>query len=48
MVALILIELVALPAERRRGRHNRRVDKRKVSGFKTKARAAPPSSQVFR
>ena len=48
MVALILIEIVAVPAERSRGRHNPRVVKRKVSGFKTKARAAPASSRVFR
>jgi hypothetical protein len=48
MVALILIEIVALPAERSRGRHNPRVVKRKMSSFPTKARAAPPSRQVFR
>ena len=48
MVALILIEIVALPAERSRGRHNPRVVKRKMSGFKTKARAAPAPRRVFR
>jgi hypothetical protein len=48
MVALILIESLAVPAERGRGRHNPRVVKRKMSGFKTKARAAPASSRVFR
>jgi hypothetical protein len=48
MVELILIEIVAVPAERSRGRHNPRVVKRKMSGFKTKARAAPASSRVFR
>ncbi len=48
MVALILIEIVAVPAERGRGRHNPRVVKRKMSGFKTKARAAPASGRVFR
>ncbi len=48
MVELILIEIVALPAERSRGRHNPRVVKRKMSGFPTKARAAPASSRVFR
>ena len=48
MVALILIEIVAVPAERSRGRHNRRVVKRKMSGFMTKARAAPVPRRVFR
>lgn len=48
MVELILIEIVALPAERSRGRHNPRVVKRKMSSFPTKARAAPPLRQVFR
>ena len=48
MVALILIEIVAVPAERSRGRHNPRVVKRKMSGYKTKARAAPASGRVFR
>jgi hypothetical protein len=38
---LILLEILALPAERSRGRHNPRVVKRKMSGFPTKARAAP-------
>ena len=48
MVELILIEIVAVPAECSRGRHNPRVVKRKMSGFKTKARAAPASGRVFR
>jgi hypothetical protein len=48
MHELILIEIVAVPAERSRGRHNPRVVKRKMSGFKTKARAAPASGRVFR
>ena len=48
MVELILIEIVAVPTERSRGRHNPRVVKRKMRGFKTKARAAPASSRVFR
>ena len=48
MRELILIEIIALPAERSRGRHNPRVVKRKMSGFPTKARAAPPPRQVFR
>ena len=48
MHELILIEILAVPAERSRGRHNPRVVKRKMSGFKTKARAAPASGRVFR
>ena len=48
MHELILIEIVAVPAERSRGRHNPRVVKRKMSSFPTKARAAPPPSRVFR
>jgi len=46
---LVLLEILALPAERSRGRHNPRVIKRKMSGFPTKARAAPgpPPSQRF-
>ena len=50
MHELVLIEILALPAERSRGRHNPRVVKRKMSGFPTKARAAPgppPPSQRF-
>jgi hypothetical protein len=45
MVELLLIEVTALPAERSRGRHNPRVVKRKMSGFPTKARAAPAPSR---
>jgi hypothetical protein len=45
MVDLILREIVSLPAERSRGRHNPRAVKRKVSNFPTKARAAPSSTQ---
>jgi hypothetical protein len=45
MRELILIEIIALPAERSRGRHNPRVVKREMSGFPTKARAAPPPRQ---
>ena len=41
MTECVLIELIALPAEQSRGRHNPRVVKRKMSGFPTKARAAP-------
>ena len=48
MHELILIEIIAMPAARSRGRHNPRVVKRKMSSFPTKARAAPPSGQVFR
>ena len=48
MRELILLEILAAPAERSRGRHNPRVVKRKMSSFPTKARAAPPSGRVFR
>jgi hypothetical protein len=48
MHELILIELLAVPAERSRGRHHPRAVKRKMSGFKTKARAAPAPGRVFR
>jgi hypothetical protein len=41
MIALLLIEILAMPAEQSRGRHNSRVVKRKMSNFPTKARAAP-------
>ena len=47
MVELILIEIVAVPAERSRGRHNPRAVKRKMSGFPTKARAAPAPRPVY-
>jgi hypothetical protein len=49
MHELILIEIIAVPAERSRGRHNPRVVKRKMSIFPTKARAAPgpPAQQRF-
>jgi hypothetical protein len=33
MYELILIEIIAVPAERSRGRHNPRVVKRKMSSF---------------
>jgi hypothetical protein len=50
MHELVLIEIIALPAERSRGRHTPRVVKRKMSSFPTKARAAPgpPSCRRFR
>jgi hypothetical protein len=48
MVKWILIEILAEPAERSRGRHNPRVVKRKMSNFPTKSRstasAAPSRS----
>src|SRR3954467_12502081 len=44
---LILIEIIAVPAEQSRGRHNPRVVKRKMSSFPTKARAAPSARQVI-
>jgi hypothetical protein len=50
MRELVLIEILAWPAERRRGRHNPRVVKRKMSNFPTKARTAaePSPRRVFR
>jgi hypothetical protein len=45
MVDLILLEIVSVPAERSRGRHNPRAVKRKMSNFPTKSRAAPSSTQ---
>jgi hypothetical protein len=45
MVELILLEIVSVPAERSRGRHNPRAVKRKMSNFPTKSRAAPSSIQ---
>ncbi|HVI36860.1 MAG TPA: hypothetical protein VM684_11565, partial [Gaiellales bacterium] len=47
MVELILIEIMAVPAERSRGKHRPRVVKRKMSSFPTKSRAAPVPRQVF-
>jgi hypothetical protein len=40
MTELILIEILAVPAERSRGRHNPRVVKRRMSSFPTKSRSA--------
>src|SRR4051812_11416422 len=48
MVELIRLEIVAVPAEQSRGRHNPRVVKRKMSSFPTKARAVASSRPVFR
>jgi hypothetical protein len=45
---LVLVEIIAVPAERSRGRHNPRVVKRKMSNFPTKARAAPTPSPCRR
>ena len=47
MVELILIEILAVPAERSRGKHRPRVVKRKMSSFPTKSRAIPVPRQVF-
>jgi hypothetical protein len=44
MTECILFEILAMPAERSRGRHNPRVVKRKMSNFPTKTRAAWPPS----
>ena len=41
------LTILAVPAEQSRGRHNPRVVKRKMSGFPTKARAAPAARQVI-
>jgi hypothetical protein len=48
MVELILLEIIAVPAERSRGRRHPRVVKRKMSSFPTKSRASPSSRQVLR
>jgi hypothetical protein len=47
MVELILIEILAVPAERSRGKHRPRVVKRKMSSFPTNSRAVPVPRQVF-
>jgi len=41
MVEAILVEIVARPADRSRGRHNPRAVKRKISRFPTRSRAQP-------
>ena len=46
MVKWILIEILAVPAERSRGRHNPRVVKRKMSNFPTKSRSAARAAPV--
>ena len=50
MTEVILIEIVAVPAERSRGRHKPRVVKRKMSNFPTRSRCAASAapSQRFR
>jgi hypothetical protein len=48
MLAVVLIEIRSVPAERSRGRHNPRVVKRKMSGFPTRSRAAPACGDRFR
>jgi hypothetical protein len=47
MLAVVLIEIRSVPAERSRGRHNPRVVKRKMSGFPTRSRAAPACGGRF-
>src|SRR3954468_16935739 len=48
MTEVILIEIVAVPAERSRGRHNPRVVKRKMSNFPTKSHSAASAAQPQR
>jgi hypothetical protein len=48
MIELVLVEILAVPAEPSRGRHNPRVVKRKMSNFPTKARAAPAPRRIVR
>ena len=48
MLAVVLVEIRSVPAERSRGRHNPRVVKRKMSGFPTRSRAAPACGDRFR
>ena len=45
MQQTVLIEILAVPAEQSRGRHNPRAVKRKMSSFPTKGRAAPGARQ---
>ena len=47
MLAVVLVEIRSVPAERSRGRHNPRVVKRKMSGFPTRSRAAPACGDRF-
>ena len=48
MTEVILIEIVAVPAERSRGRHNPRVVKRKMNNFPSRCAASAAPSQRFR
>src|SRR3954454_11020457 len=48
MTKLILIEILAVPAERSRGRHNPRVVKRKMSNISTKSRSAASAAPSLR
>jgi hypothetical protein len=48
MTELILIEILAVPAERSRGRHNPRVVKRKMSNFPTKSHCATSTAPCLR
>jgi hypothetical protein len=48
MTEVILIEIVAVPAERSRGRHNPRVVKRKMSNFPTRSRSAASAAPAQR
>ena len=47
MQQLVLIEILAVPAEQSRGRHNPRAVKRKMSSFPTRSRAAPACGDRF-
>jgi hypothetical protein len=47
MQQVVLIEILAVPAEQSRGRHNPRAVKRKMSSFPTKARAVPGPRQAL-
>ena len=46
MTEVILIEIVAVPAERSRGRHNPRVVKRKMSNFPTRSCCSHPIPEL--
>jgi hypothetical protein len=48
MTDLVLIDILAVPAERSRGRHNPRVVKRKMSNFPTKSRSAASATPCLR
>lgn len=48
MLAVILVEIRAVPADQSRERHNPRVVKRKMSNFPTRSRAAPVGTSRFR